>query len=85
MRLYSCEPYYLLQSSSCQLFNESLASQPVLDPQRYSVVLPAAPAEANHRSLCVNKHSIFAGRNPLVSSVAGCTVACDGMFLWCVQ
>ena len=29
----SCEPYYLLQPSSvCQLFNQSMASQPVPDP-----------------------------------------------------
>ena len=35
----SCEPYYLLQPSSvCQLFNQSMASQPVPDPssRRYS-------------------------------------------------
>ena len=62
----SCEPYYLLQPSSvCQLFNQSMASQPV--PSRRSV-LPAAPPEARDHS-SVNKHSIFAGRNPLVSSV----------------
>ena len=71
----SCEPYYLLQSSSvCQLFNESLASQPVLDPLlqevlRYCQQPQQKPRDHKELRECVNKHSIFAGRNPLVSSV----------------
>ena len=69
----SCEPYYLLQPSSvCQLFNQSMASQPVPDPLLQEVVrycqLPhQKPRDHNELRECVNKHSIFAGRNPLVS------------------
>ena len=88
----SCEPYYLLQPSSvCQLFNQSMASQPVPDPLRQEALrycqLPhQKPRDHNELRECVNKHSIFAGRNPLVScSVQAVTVVCDGMFLWCVQ
>ena len=70
----SCEPYYLLQPSSvCQLFNQSMASQPVPDPLLQEVFsycqLPHQKPQ-DHKELreWVNKHSIFAGRNPLVSS-----------------
>ena len=69
----SCEPYYLLQPSSvCQLFNQSMASQPVPDPLLQEVLsycqLPhQKPRDHNELRECVNKHSIFAGRNPLVS------------------
>ena len=83
----SHEPYYLLQPSSvCHLFKQSMVSQPV-QIASCTGVLPAAPEKPrDHKELreCVNKHSILAGRNPLVSS-ASCTVPCDGMFLWCVQ
>ena len=71
----SCEPYYLLQPSSvCQLFNQSMASQPVLDPLlqeilRYCQQPQQKPQDHKELRECVNKHSIFAGRNPLVSSV----------------
>ena len=71
----SCEPYYLLQPSSvCQLFDQSLASQPVPDPLLHEVLRYCQQPHQkprNHKELreCVNKHSIFAGRNPLVSSV----------------
>ena len=70
----SCEPYYLLQPSSvCQLFNQSMASQPVPDPLLQEVLrycqLPHKPQDHKELRECVNKHSIFAGRNPLVSSV----------------
>ena len=87
----SCEPYYHLQPSSvCQLFNQSMASQPVPDPLLQEVLRYCQQPHKKprgHKELreCVNKHSIFAGRNPLVSSVVGCTVACDGMLLWCIQ
>ena len=70
-----CEPYYLLEPSSvCQLFNQSLASQPVPDPLLQEVLRYCQQPHQkpqNHKELreCVNKHSIFAGRNPLVSSV----------------
>ena len=69
----SCEPYYLLQPSSvCQLFNQSMASQPVSDPLlqevlRYCQLPHQKPLDHNKLRECVNKHSIFAGRNPLVS------------------
>ena len=71
----SCEPYYHLQPSSvCQIFNQSMASQPVPDPLLQEVLRhyqqphqkPQDHKELRER---VNKHSIFAGRNPLVSSV----------------
>ena len=71
----SCEPYYLLQPSSvCQLFNQSMASQPVPDPLfqevlRYCRLPHKKPRDHNELRVCVNKHSIFAGRNPLVSCV----------------
>ena len=69
----SCEPYYLLQPSSvCQLFNQSMASQPVPDPLlqevlSYCQLQHQKPQDHNELRECVNKHSIFAGRNPLVS------------------
>ena len=71
----SCEPYYLLQPSSvCQLFKQSMASQPVPDPLlqevlRYCQLPQQKPRDHKELRECVNKHSIFAGRNPLVSSV----------------
>ena len=71
----SCEPYYLLQPSSvCQLFNQSMASQPVPDPLlqevlRYCQQPQQKPQDHKELRECINKHSIFAGRNPLVSSV----------------
>ena len=69
----SCEPYYLLQPSSvCQLFKQNMASQPVPDPLLHEVLSfcnLAHQKSPDHKELreCVNKHSIFAGRNPLVS------------------
>ena len=69
----SCEPYYLLQPSSvCQLFNQSMASQPVPDRLLQEVLRHCQQPQQkprDHKELreCVNKHSIFAGRNPLVS------------------
>ena len=71
----SCEPYYLLQPSSvCQLFKQSMASQPVPDPLlqevlRYCQQPQQKPQDHKELRECVNKHSIYAGRNPLVSSV----------------
>ena len=69
----SCEPYYLLQPSSAyQLFRQSMASQPVPDPLlqevlRYCQQPQQKPRDHKELRECVNKHSIFAGRNPLVS------------------
>ena len=69
----SCELYYLLQPSSvCQLFNQGMASQPVPDPLlqevlRYCQFPYQKPQHHNELRECINKHSIFAGRNPLVS------------------
>ena len=71
----SSEPYYLLQPSSvCQLFNQSMASQPVPDPLlqevlRYCQLPHQKPQDHKELREYVNKHSIFTGRNPLVSSV----------------
>ena len=71
----SHEPYYLLQPSSvCQLFKQGIASQPVPDPLLQEVVKYCQQPQQkpqDHRELreCVNKYSIFAGRNPIVSSV----------------
>ena len=81
----SCEPYYLLQPSSvCQLFKESTAARPVPDSllqevHRYCQQPMRKPR--NHKDLreYVNMFSLFAGRNPLVSSVQ--VVVCDGMYL----
>ena len=69
----SYEPYYLLQPSSvCQLFKQSMASQPVPDPLLQEVLRCCQQPQQkprDHKELreCINKHSIFAGRNPLVS------------------
>ena len=69
----SCEPYYLLLPSSvCRLFNQSIANQPVPDPLlqevlRYCQQPQQKPRDHKELRECVNKHSIFAGRNPLVS------------------
>ena len=71
----SCEPYYLLQPFSvCQLFKQSMASQPVSDPLlqevlRYCQQPQQKPRDHKELRECVNKHSIFTDRNPLVSSV----------------
>ena len=69
----SCEPYYILKPSSvCQLFKQSMASQPVPDPLlqevlRYCQQPQQRPQDHKELRECVNKHSIFAGGNPLVS------------------
>ena len=78
----SCEPYNHLQPSSvCQLFNQSMASQPVPDPLlqevlRYFQLPQQKPRDHKELRECVNKHSIFAGRNPLVSSVQAVLMVC---------
>ena len=69
------EPYYLLQPSSvCQLFNQDMASKPVPDPLLQEVLKHCQQPQQkprDHRELreYVNKYSIFAGRNPIVSKV----------------
>ena len=78
----SCEPYYLLQPSSvCQLFNQSMDSQPVPDlllqeVLRYCQQPRQKPRDHKELKECINKHSIFAGRNPLVSSVHAILSTC---------
>ena len=68
-----CEPYYLLQPSSvCQLFKQSIASEPVPDLLFQEVLRHCHQPQQkpqDHKKLreCLNKLSIFAGRNPLVS------------------
>ena len=64
----SCEPYYHLQPSSvCQLFNLSMASQPVPDPLlqevlRYCQQPHQKPRDHKELRECVNKHSILASK-----------------------
>ena len=61
----SCEPYYLLQPYSvCQLFNRSMASQPVPDPLlqevlRYCQQPQQKPQDHKELRECVNKYSIY--------------------------
>jgi len=70
------EPYYLLSPSSvCQLFNSSMAEQPIPVPLLQEVCRHCHQPQLklqDHKELreCVDKLSIFTGRNPLVSSVA---------------
>ena len=69
------EPYYHLQPSSvCQLFSQSVASKPVPDTLLQEVVSYCQPPHLNPRDYrelkeCVNRYSMFSGRNPLVSNV----------------
>ena len=70
------EPYYLMRPSSvCQLFNSSMADHPVPAPLlqevlRYCQQPQQQPQDHKELRECVDKQSMFAGRNPLVSSVA---------------
>jgi len=72
----SFEPYYLLSPSSvCQLFNSSMAEQPVPAPLLQEVRRLCQQPQLkpqNHQELreCVDRLSMLTGRNPLVSSVA---------------
>ena len=70
------EPYHQLSSSSvCQLLNPNIADQPVLGPLlqevrqlcRQTKIKPQVYKELREH---LDKLSLFAGRNPLVSSVA---------------
>ena len=82
------EPYHLLAPSYvCQLFDPNMADQPVPGPLLQEVrqfchqtKMKQLVFEELREHL--DKLSLFAGSNPLVS-----TIACDGsnMFLWCVQ
>ena len=82
------EPYHLLAPSYvCQLFDPNMADQPVPCPLLQEVrqfchqtKMKQLVFEELREHL--DKLSLFAGSNPLVS-----TIACDGsnMFLWCVQ
>ena len=74
------EPYQQLSSSSiCQLFNPVMADQPVPAPLLHEVQKLCHQSKVDslvYKELRENldKLSLFAGSNPLVS----CTVACDG-------
>ena len=75
------EPYHLLSPSSvCELFNTSNANQPVpatllCEVQKhFSLQLREKPLVYKELREHLDKLSLFAGSNPLVS----CTVACDG-------
>ena len=72
----SFEPYYFPSLSSVyQLFNSSMAKQPVPDPllqevQRYCCQPQLNPQDRKELREYVDKLSMFVGRSPLVSSVA---------------
>ena len=75
------EPYHLLSPSSvCELFDTSNANQPVpatllCEVQKhFSLQLREKPLVYKELREHLDKLSLFAGSNPLVS----CTVACDG-------
>ena len=75
------EPYHLLSPSSvCELFNTSNANQPVpatllcAVQKHFSLQLREKPLVYKELREHLDKLSLFAGSNPLVS----CTVACDG-------
>ena len=83
----SHEPYYLLQPSSvCQLFKQGIANQPVPDTLLQEVLKYCQQPQQkprDHKELleCVNKYSIFAGRNPIVSKVHTCIPSVTICFL----
>ena len=70
------EPYHQLSSSSiCQLLNPNMADQPVPGPLLQEVrqlchQTKVKPQEFGELREHLDKLSLFAGRNPLVSSVA---------------
>ena len=78
------EPYHQLSSSSvCQLLNPNMADQPVPGSLLQEVRQLCRQTEVKsqvYKELRehLDKLSLFSGRDPLVSSVHGCTVACDG-------
>ena len=83
------EPYHQLSSSSiCQLLNPNMADQPAPGPLlqevrqlcRQTKMKPQVYYKELREHL--DKLSLFAGRNPLVSSFDCAMVV---MFLWCVQ
>ena len=61
-------------SSVCHLFNNSMADHPVPAPLLQEVLryCQQPPQQQDHKDLrkVMDKQSMFAGRNPLVSSVA---------------
>ena len=82
------DPYHQLSSSSVsQLLNPVMADQPVPAPLLHEVRKLCHHSKVDslvYKELRehLDKLSLFAGRNPLVS----CTRACDGIvFLWCIQ
>ena len=79
------EPYHLLSPSSvCELFNTSKADQPVPVTLLCEVQKHFSQQQLREKPLVykelrehLDRLSLFAGRNPLVSSACGCIVACD--------
>ena len=70
------EPYYLIRPSSvCQLLDSNVTDHPVPAPLLEEVLRHCQQPQQeprDHKELreCVDQQSMFAGRNPLVSSVA---------------
>ena len=76
------EPYHLLAPSYvCQLFNPNMADQPVPDPLLQEVRQFCRQLKESLKISELRNHldklSLFAGSNPLVSKQCCCTVACD--------
>ena len=77
------EPYHLLSPSSvCELFNTSKADQPVPVTLLCEVQKHFSQQQLREKPLVykelrehLDRLSLFAGRNPLVSSACGCIVA----------
>ena len=73
-QVFSSEPYYFLSpSSACQLVDSSMAKQTVpanllQDIRRHFHLPNLNPKDHSSLRACVDKRSIFSGRNPLVSS-----------------
>ena len=86
------EPYHLLSPSSvCELFNPNNADQPVPTTLFHEITkhfsqLKMKP-QVYYKELRehLDSHSLFTGRNPLVSIVAVLWHVMVVMFLWCVQ
>lgn len=81
----SFEPYYCFQPSIvCQLFDSEMDNQHVpsdllqeVREYRHCEIKPKTYKELRE---CLDKHSIFAGRNPLVSIVTCCFFSCCNNF-----
>ena len=86
------EPYHLIAQLApryvCQLFNPNMADQPVPEillrevRKHFNISTPQVYKELREQ---MDGLSIFAGNNPLVSSVAVLLNVVFNSFLWCVQ